>query len=531
MSVDITVAYLVNVPLENDYKHTFYFNSRQEQESYFLSKVDNDNNYAIHQLFSYVRKDDVMRIPVPYDEAIKYNYVMYKNSAYSSKWFYAFITEYTWKRDDVTEIKLETDVFQTWLLDYTVKSSFIEREHVDVDLVGENTVPENLEMGDHICKNYTQDDKLRLLYLVVGVTRDPAGNNIKGGNYNGIYSGVKYYALPLYSVNYEVINDFLSHYDSEGSGESIQCLFIAPKFLINDTADDKSVNYKSVTEFYTNNSVSYYEPTVKNKKLLTFPYRYLLVSNNNGGSAVYKYELFEKEVTDVGYRFNVAFRVAGALTPGCSIRMNPIKYNGVSEMEFNNEEGLNLGKYPICNWTSDVYTNWLTQNSVNIGLNIASGLGQIIGGTAVAVASGGLGMAVGGSQIIGGVGAITNQLTQIHQMSFTPPQSRGNVNCGDVITADTQNTFHFYDMCIKDEYIKIIDEYFTMFGYKTNRVKVPFKNHRERFWYTKTIDVNITGEIPIADLKKLREAYDRGITFWKDKTNFKDYSIDNNILN
>lgn len=30
-----------------------------------------------------------------------------------------------------------------------------------------------------------------------------------------------------------------------------------------------------------------------------------------------------------------------------------------------------FGKFPICNWDTDVYTNWLTQNGVNIGLSVA----------------------------------------------------------------------------------------------------------------------------------------------------------------
>ena len=45
--------------------------------------------------------------------------------------------------DEVTQIKLRTDVWQTWQLSLTYKPSFIEREHVDDDSFGWHTIPED----------------------------------------------------------------------------------------------------------------------------------------------------------------------------------------------------------------------------------------------------------------------------------------------------------------------------------------------------------------------------------------------------
>ena len=280
-------------------------------------------------------------------------------------------------------------------------------------------------------------------------------------------------------------------------------------------------NPHSLSKEFTRGDFSGYKP--KNNKLYVFPYHYLLVSNNNGGSAVYQFEHFKDNETN--------FKIYGCLTPGGSIRLIPLNYKNQEE---NQDEGLNLGKYPICNWTSDEYTNWLTQNSVNIGLNIGAGLGQVIGGVAMSVGTGGLGAGVGGGVVAGGVSTIAGQLTQIHQMSFASPQSRGNINCGDVIAGTKKNTFFFYQMRIKDEYMRIIDNFFDMFGYKTNRVKVPEKNHRESYWYTKTIDANIlprTGHnVSQNDLDKIKECFNRGVTFWKDAANVGNYEISNKPL-
>ena len=246
----------------------------------------------------------------------------------------------------------------------------------------------------------------------------------------------------------------------------------------------------------------------------------MLVSNNAGASAVYHYEHF-KNAQD-----GMKFKVYGVLTPGCSIRMVPANYKGVDE---NNEEGLNLGKFPICNWTSDVYTNWLTQNAVNIGLNVASGVGQIVAGVGIGIASGGLGMAVGGGSVVGGVSTIANQLAQMYQMKLTPDQTRGNINSGDVTTGMNKNTFTFYGMSIREEYARIIDGFFDMFGYKVNEVKVPLSDHRPEYWYTKTIDVSIDGDVPAEDMQTIKDCYNRGVTFWKNPANIGDYSVSNTI--
>lgn len=507
----MTTVKLLNVPFESNYKDTVYFASKQEQDSYMNSKV-----VATFTDVTYQRKDNKIRVPAHIDTLYNCNYVAYTNTPYTNKTFYAFIVDMEYRQDDCTWITIQTDVLQTWMFDYTVKQSFVEREHVIDDTVGANTVPENLETGDFECIKYQADGELQTTHVVIGSTVDSQGNNVQGGNYNGIYSGVKYYSFNT-REGADFINTMLKLLAEKGKIDAVQCIFIAPEFLTTDEDGALTIAHSNTIKAYQK-TITEQLPSqkVKNNKCLTFPYRYLLVANNNGGSAIYKFEKFKN---------GIKFSIQGALTPGCSIRLLPKDYNGVY---VNNEEGLNLGKYPICNWNSDVFTNWLTQNSLNIGLNVASGVAQIVGGAGIAlVTPGGLGMAVGGSQAVGGVNAIVSQMAQVHQMSFTPPQSNGNVNCGDVITASETNTFHYYQMCIKKEYIKIIDEFFQMFGYKVNRVKVPEKNHRPHFWYTKTIDVNIDGAIPNRDLQEIKQCYNNGITFWKPTATMGVYDVDN----
>lgn len=524
-----TIVHLLNVPLENDYKHTVFFNNDQEQFGWFSDKVIHSERDL-----SYQRKDTVMRYPKHIDELRNCNYLMYRNSETSNKWIYAFITNMSYVSEGVTNLTIETDVLQTYMFDYVVNPSFVEREHVADDTIGLHTVPESLELGEYVCRSKKDIDELHDIRIIMGITEHfDTATWPRGATYNGVYSGLSYFSFS----DYNHLNTIIEKYDEAGKGDAINCLFYAPKFLFDEQPDEPSFGQRIVVPA---NAVRYFgwgikSPIVsesenfpytpRNKKLNTYPFQYLLVSNNNGASAIYKYEYFkDRSLESADLADMLQFNVYGVLTPGCSIRLVPMYYKNVDE---NNEEGLNLGKFPICAWNTDVYTNWLTQNSVNIGLNLVASAGQVIGGAVMAVGSAGTAGAIGATQIIGGVSGIANQLAQIHQQSFAPPQTRGNVNAGDVTMAMGDTTFTFYGMTIKPEMMKIIDGYFDMFGYKVNALKVPEKDHRERWWFTKTIDVNIDGAIPMNDLQKIKNCYNNGITFWKNGDQIGRYDLSN----
>ncbi|MBO7241783.1 MAG: hypothetical protein J6U90_04960 [Methanobrevibacter sp.] len=547
MANNITEVRLLNVPLENDYLHTIYFELKADQTAYFKSKTVANRTY---NNLSYQRKDKFIRIPAQYDDLLNCNYLMYTNTAYSNKWYYAFITDIEYINDGLSNVHIETDVIQTWMFDYTVKASFVEREHVNSDEIGEHIVDEGLQLSEYVCNahdvslyagneksggyNYLTDSN-----IIVGVTQiydDGDMKNVNGFQYNGIYSGIRYFCFENKDGNkgIEGLDAFLQKYADEGAVDSIVCMFLAPKKLayvresdgiinhaviggnlpdrygINQYADESDFNHLIT---FTND-IDGYSP--RNKKLLAYPYRYLLVTNNSGGSVTYNYENFYTSADDVKTVNKPSFIIEGCLTPGCSIRMVPLNYKGCSR---NDDEGINMGKFPILNWTSDVYTNWLTQNGVNIGLSIVGSVAQMgigIAGALLSPATGGLSAVAGASAVASGVTSIASTLGEVHKMSMTPPQAEGNINSGDVITSTGRNDFHFYQMSVKKQCAEIIDGFFDMFGYKVNKVKVPNKNHRRRWWYTKTIDVNIDGAIPMNDLRKIKECYNRGITFWKD---------------
>lgn len=539
MANNLTVVRLLSVPLERDNMHTIYFSSLDAQASYFSSKTVKTVENCTYQ-----RKDKIIRFPEHYDSLLNCNYVMYRNNAYSGKWFYAFIVKMEYVNDDRTDIYIETDPIQTWLKEYDVRPSFVEREHVDSDEVGEHTVPEQLETGDYICGYYNKAEyaKANDLMIVVGVTQDKDGEKVTGDVYDNIYSGVKYYAFSNNTNGVNALNSFINEYPRSGASDAITCMFLAPKNL-GFKSDGSPLTYTNFvntryinnseggtinnTIAFTNNLFEGY--TARNSKLMCYPYRYLLASNNNGASAIYKFERFFTKNDVVKTLLPPMFRIDGAICIGCSVRMYPMNYNGI---EKNQSEGLTLGKFPALNWNTDVYTNWLTQNAVNIpvslGASVAS-IGMGIAGVMASPATGGFSALAGAGAIASGVQGVASTVGEIYSHSLQPPQAEGNLNSGDVITATGDNDFHFYEMTIKEEYARIIDGYFDMYGYKVNTVKKPSFLHRQNYWYTKTIDVNIDGNIPSEDMQKIKDCYNRGITFWVNPAVIGDYSVPNNI--
>lgn len=528
---------LLNVPFENDYKNVLYYTSKSHQTNVMNSFV-----VKSYTGFTYIRKDAQMRrdyimVPEHIDKLYNCNYVMYLNSNYTDKWFYGFITKMEYLNDNNTAIWFETDVYNTWCFDVTIKPSFVEREHTADDTIGSNTQPENFELGEYKCQQWYQDNRLiENDVMVLGATESVSGYSWTPGRYGGVYSGVTY----GYFTTPDSLSEVLTKYatSTESTPDAVQCIFMAPIWLCANTLynngepiptsglceQSAGACFLDITLPAIPSTLNGYE--VRNKKLFTYPYRGLVVTNQQGSSNVLHNEKFDSYG-------NRRFRVFGVLTPGCSIRVIPLNYNNI---QWNVDEGVNLGKYPVCNWKSDVFTNWLTQNSINLASEFGRSAFNILStaGSASNPKSKGYAKQVEDDNkaagVINGVFDIIDSIGNVYAHSMVPDASHGNLNCGDAMFAADIHNFEFQDVAIKPEYARIIDSFFDMFGYKTNLVKEPNKAHRERWWYVKTINLNADGAIPMKDLRRFKAIYDNGVTFWRNASEIENYALSNNII-
>ena len=529
---------LIKSPLKLDNYNQITFGNASAQESYFLNLP-----HLEYDGCSYQRKDGVIRyntdkednINAPrFEDLLRYNYCMYKNDSYENKWFYAFVTDIKYINDGMSEVTIETDVFQTWQFNINYMNSFIEREHVSNDSVGLHTIPEGLETGEFTNHDDRTEFGIGSCHAVVCTTEDPFR---KDANYpynvvNSIPSGLHYFVVGDFtSVNFI---GWLTDWASKKSDLSlIQSIFMVPdsmtgynesdhsywKYALNEgglsyapyhklpTRISGTFNLGDTTIAKPYNNIDGYQP--RNNKLFVHPYNFMIVDNHGGVCEEFRYEDFTTA--------NCTFSTKGDITPGCSIRTIPRNYKHI---DYNYSEGINALKLPIGSWQGDVYTNWLTQNSVNLGVNLATSTAGIVAGVATGnVASG-----------VSGILGIASTLGSVYEHSRIPNQVYGNQNSGDVTFSDNKSTFTLYRRTIKYEYAKMIDDFFTMYGYKVNRLALPNIHKRANWDYMKCIDVNLEGDIPEKDLDKIRSLFNNGCTFWHNTSTFLNYSASNSII-
>ena len=498
-----SVVYLCNVPLEADQKNQLHFGSVSEQTNYFESTV-------VKELtgFTFVRRDSAIRCPENIEDLYNCNYVMYQNSHFTDKWFYAFITELEYLNDAVTAIHIKTDVFQTWMFEAEILPSFVIREHTNNDAIGANTIPENLEIGPYMCVeeqniNLNKGNS-RIVVAYQALTVDDTG----GTMVDDVFSGVCYRFFNPSQV--DDINKFILSRVEDNKADSIVAIIQVPNFVENGLPGGSNV----WTPPLVPGSFQGYTP--KNNKLKTFPYCYLGVTTNQGEEKAFRYENFTETP-----RFGIIAHMS--LNPTAMVF--PYNYNNIENDLAN---ALYFQPYTQCSWTSNTFAQWYSARANQIGVGFTEDIIKTAVGVGQMVVSGGM---TGYGGAVSGITSIMNSLAQMEDIKTAAPRFNGaNGNTGGApFSWDTYRiTCKSYG--IKAEYARCIDEFFSMYGYKTNRVKVPNIGTRQNWNYVQTVDIQITGAIPNDDMNELRDIYNSGVTIWNNPETFGDYSQNNGIV-
>lgn len=117
---------LENVNFDNSYQNVIDFDSSEQQDLYFENMV-----VESFDDFTVIRQNEEIKIEKNVN-AINSNYCRYTNTIDGvEKTFYAFILSKEYVNPEITRLTLEVDVWQTYLFDYKIKQSFIDRQHKD----------------------------------------------------------------------------------------------------------------------------------------------------------------------------------------------------------------------------------------------------------------------------------------------------------------------------------------------------------------------------------------------------------------
>lgn len=522
-----TIILYSGMPLDNDYSDTLYFNSLSAQTTFFQTY------YKKHTLAknTYQRVNSgVFEAQLLADLCYDCNYMAFQNTNFGNKWFYAFIDSVEYVNNGNALIRYTIDVMQTYLFDVTLEECFVEREHSVTDPLFGNIIPEPniVPLGEYQFEGYEvldpmtpdhstepghTDEYLSAYYPdIVLMYVDVNGSTVDGGVFNNTYSGAKVVAFTSSSAGVAALEAMIASYIQQP--QAIINLYMCPHFLSRGTDAGRDL---TPANFFSPNVIefdpTYYIPLFyeringwapRNNKLFSYPYCYLHLDDGGTASMSLRFEFFNA--------LKWKFHFIGSNFAPVQFTIMPNEYKGIDKTYGMPLESLTIQSYPLCSWNYDTYRAWEAQNSVPMLIGSAvSGVGSILSG-----------------DLSGLVNTGVNAFNQFYKASIAADTIRGNINNGNALYGWDQMKFHIARAHLPMQYLAVMDEFFTMYGYATNRVKVPNRNARPYYTYTKTAGCKLYGQCPADALVQLRAIYDHGITFWKDAANIGNYNVNNN---
>ena len=588
-----TVKICKGVPLDEGYEHTVLFTNRDTQVAGFASYIKynlSNNQGADFSGITYQRvKEGVMRVNILADNLYDCNYLLFQNTNFGTKWFYAFINKVTYVNNATSEIEYTLDLMQSFLFDYTIPPCFIEREHALTDVIGDNLVPENVNTGVmtladdweikfeafYTCIKYVPNTRYieSLFYNhdtqnVDFIEKNKSANEWGIYQYN-MYNGYVRLTIPKYTVDTDPIREYTAEETWKmltstinkiiDLGGTIIDIVYVPSLIIAD-ADWKdshgdiilhdnpfkiTLYHTETRKFYDEAHIAYYEP--KNMKMFTAPFKKIIVSNNAGQSGEFEFEKFrdfgdstQGEDPDMK---KTEFALSGIVDPDVEASLYPQHYRGFENGDL--ESGLLFNNFYHGTWDVDSFRQWWQLNKQAY----ITSLGTTVLSTAVTtLANIGMenywGAAVTG---VNGICRVGNSLMELQTQANKPHQLAGESSSTTIQFWQHRSGFHLYEMGVEYDLAISIDDFFTKFGYAQNKLKVPEIKNPNRtlplrpYWnYIKTsdcvikpiIESPITGHQGLSseDKRRIESIYNSGITFWNNLANVGNYSLDNSIV-
>lgn len=473
------------VPFDIGHSHIIRFTSKSAQDAYFAGKV-----VKSYTDFSYVRENSVVRVPEKADDLIQCNYCSFLNAGFGNKRFYAFITDIEYAANAVTRIGIEIDYVQTFITEWAIGESYVEREHVSDDAIGKHTVEENLPTGDYFAvKSMTYNAGVGIAGYALNTDTGGAETLI-----NNMYVGADVLATQSPATMSNWINGY-----SETPEYVIMVTMCTADMAtgLNPSPVTRNLTFTRTRGAFSYQGQSY---TPKNNKLYSYPYRFIMVDNFDGASDIIKWEMFDTAETP-----NAEFQINENLVPKPYMEIFPLDYSGEHTAS---GHAVAYENFPQCIYSTDAFKAWVSQEMprgiANTGMNIITGIG---GG---AIAQGSIGALVGGTA--SGASSIINMGMDYKYHKLHSEAMGGTIGSAGGNYANGRVGFRIREMSIKPEYAKIVDSYFTRFGYKVDSYKVPNLTGHPEFNYVKCYETSVSGNVPEECITQVSEMFNKGVT-------------------
>ena len=595
-----TVYLFKGVPCDREYQNTLYFEDKQEQWQYFRDNLNGTsftNQYYQRYEKNKIRLQTNASTIAGTDNWYEYNYMAFCNDgsfnplvgpSNTTQIFYCFITKIEYINENTTQISYEIDVMQTYMFEYRLGTCLVEREHTLTDYIGDNTVPEDIDIGeltvsdkwDFIFPNYTSNSTELVDFTIVVFyvpnkkyittwndtnhtweTADFTIDSPRGLFINRIYQGCLYIAVSVsvdssasVTLANEKIDKLINTIIKTGEGEIVNILQIPTALWyhwLNNNAP-YSINRTQINGFPNYSHGKSY--VAKNKKLLTYPYQRIVVSNNMGNTGEYKWEDFDmtsayQESHNTMYS---SFKIEGIPITSTEIICYPINHRG---LENDYEDSITLNDFPMPSWDEDSFSKWWASNKSTYVTGIVSGAitglatvgmgaAMLSGNAPASAATAAMLERIGSTTMAHGFVSLANTAIGAYgtyqDKKAIPDQMKGQFGNNTIRIKQNRLGYTFYNTTITYDNAKKLDDFFTMFGYAIKETKVPnieyaSKSQLRPHWnYIKNINTVIlpTSTTPVRYVNeevesKLKEIYNNGITFWMNGGEVGNYSLVN----
>lgn len=546
-----TEAYFCNVPFDTDYNNVMLFTSKDQQVNYFKS------NYIKHYSnLNIIRKDTPFHIADDFGSYDTVNYIMYRNPELDSKWWFAFVTDVQYTATNTTRIVIQTDVWQSYLFNRSLRRSYIERGTVGNDTFGMWTSPEPIGFDNTLEYNadtYIDDTldwtPIPLLNVTSIPTLDVTGIYwlYGGNNSSGTLKNIGSFMIVLSSIsNLKALYD--TYAGSEGDHlNSVLGITFIPKWIYDKCStetytflynESSSVSYNIISnnplvqgsenvnipvhatfingykprnnKLYTSLGRLYYISNYQGTRIPLLP-EYLSIDNNKLATGT----LFKGTAYDCE---NISLQIVNYLTQ--NIKAYDIPYSVTVSAVFDSNQGLRRS-YNIANAYASVIGS-----VANIGLGVAE--------TSAGFASGYAGGVAGGiANAISGTVSLPANVISAQNSQGDFPISRGGT-CGIMRSNSFYYKTHLVEATPTVDELKQLDDYLTVYGYQINQFGDPdnWLHNRQRFDYLKTAPqatfVKCSGDAK--DNEILRAIFSHGVHIWHSMDGFGSLQDDNPIV-
>ena len=337
-----TTVKLANVRWGADYKDIVEFDSKADFISY-INRLSSTTSITIPNM-TYAKPFQPLKIPVPFNVASKYNYLLvhnppfHGNSSDVGEYYAYFITSMDMVNPGTTQLTVQLDVWQTYGHDVEFGQAYLERGHLPMhpgyvrdwrDLIN-LTVPEGLDTGSDyavmrqniVRMKATDTPGAHSLSVIVvstvdlirsgGTTENPRLVSASGSQIGSIPNGADVYF-------FETGNDFNGVLDALADQpwitQGIISAMLVPALSMDDVTGISlsrgGINFKRMTGYNAQRVYEVYESWYEEieqaipikyrdlKKFFTYPYAFFELTMYNGAPLVIKPERIGSESLSV----------------------------------------------------------------------------------------------------------------------------------------------------------------------------------------------------------------------------------------